>query len=398
MPDPRRLVAKHHALVTSALTAMLLGLPVAGPLVTATALPAPSQRVTAVVDRVTGQLIDPRTGLKIDPADGVLEPVTGQLIDPVTGTVIPPEHALLGLPILPASEGAGTSARLDETRDEVEGSVGAATPGASEYTQSSATARQAETASEDNPPAEPLIQPPPPAPVTAGSSTNVVGGVVDHVGSGAATVLGVVENVLNNASSRNFEPEARLANDDSTGARPDDRGHPISPSSDESTEKRLAASRDRTTSPAAPDSVRSGRRDEVGAVGSSTDPAEQVAQPGTVTGLAPEGTRQPPWYSATPTLDGLRSQSDLLLRGLALLPQVGIPPEVSSPVVTDDRSTTTSVPLAKAPAATTGLHRLISLVNERLPSWLLATGTAGFILLVLGGAGFISAYRRRHEP
>ncbi|MGH8899786.1 MAG: hypothetical protein ACRDZ4_22820 [Egibacteraceae bacterium] len=109
MAQPRISGAKNRSIVTIGVTAALLSLPLAAPIVAAAAnspfqslafeslQPETSQprgvrpvtRPVAVVDKATGRLIDPKTGTMIDRAKAVLDPATGEFIDPVTGVLLP---------------------------------------------------------------------------------------------------------------------------------------------------------------------------------------------------------------------------------------------------------------------------------------------------------------------
>jgi hypothetical protein len=99
--QPRSSGTKNGSIFTMSVTAALLSLPMAVPIVAAEAgspiQPSPSESLhvhavtppVAEVDTTTERLIDPKTGTVIDRAKGVLDPATGKLVDPVTGVILP---------------------------------------------------------------------------------------------------------------------------------------------------------------------------------------------------------------------------------------------------------------------------------------------------------------------
>lgn len=348
MAQPRFSGAKDRSIVTIGVTAALLSLPLAAPIVTATAdspfrplrfeerqrlnvrqVARPVARPTAVVDKATGRLVDPKTGAVIDRAEAVLDPATGKLIDPVTGVIIPFDAT----PALPVVEHPASRAAKPQAAAPHKSVLPAGTPDTG-----------------------PLA---------------VLGPTGDLLLSADAMVAGVVDEVLDASSDGGLLPLASLLGGDNASAGESDGS---------SSEGSRSVGGDKGTH-AAP--APNGDARTVGPA-SGSDAVE--AQPGAVTrGASVGGASGATHLLGAPALSALHPQ-DLEA------PQVSAPADFDpSSVAVEDR------PAAERQLATgqvTATPR--SGVFNETPAWLVSTASG--LLLIVGGTSFAYATRRlRHR-
>ncbi|MGH8903488.1 MAG: hypothetical protein ACRDYA_17905 [Egibacteraceae bacterium] len=348
MAQPRFSGAKDRSIVTIGVTAALLSVPLAAPIVTAAAdspfqplrleegqtlkegrVARPVARPTAVIDKATGRLVDPRTGAVIDRAEAVLDPATGKLIDPVTGAIIPSDTTP-ALPALghPASRAAKPPAAVPHKSVLPAGA----------------------------PAAGPLAVPQP---------------TDDLLLSANAMVAGVVDEVLNASSDGGLLPLASLLGSDNASAGESGASSGDSPSAGGGTRAHAAPAPNgdaRTVGPA-----------------SGSDAVE--AQPGAVArGASVGGASGAPHLLGAPALSGLHSShGGLQPQGLEASPQVRAPAGFDpSSVAVNDRTASERQLAASQVTAPPQLG-----VLAEAPAWLVPTASS--LLLLVGGTTFAYA-------
>lgn len=364
MAHPRFSGVKDRSIVTIGVTAALLSLPLAAPIVAAVAGSPlqplrlekdqllgvrsdvrPVSRPVAVVDKTTGRLIDPKTGTAIDRTKAVLDPATGALIDPVTGAIIPSDAP-------------------------VPSSLAGSAPGAAK---SSAASSQKSVLPAGAPATRSL---PAPQPAAAGGSDLLP---ADQM------VVGVVDEVLGASSDDGTTPLTPLLGDrkssDDASASDDASSGSSShgSSSDESAPARSSAKA--RTAPAPKEDART-----VGPAG-GTDAVE--VRPGALSSAPVGGTSGVPHLLGAPAFSGLRSSQSYFPQPEPEAPQVSVPTDLNDSSLVALGDLTTSEPhLATGQVTATSLPNVI---NES-PSWLVSTASG--LLLVVGGTSVVYGGRR----
>lgn len=364
MAHPRFSSAKDRSIVTIGVTAALLSVPIAAPLVTAAAdspfqplrlektplldarpVTRPVTRPVAVVDETTGQLVDPKTGNVIDRAKAVIDPATGKLIDPVTGAIIPSD-VLAPVTRPPVSPAAKSQAATPQKPSSPAGAVATG----------------------------PLAVPPAPA-----------GDASELLPPADQMVVGVVDEVLGATSDGSFQPLTSLLGDRKSSSDADSQdGASTGSSADGSASTRSQAAA--RAVPAPSDEARTI------ALASGSDAVE--VQPSAL-GAPAGGASGVPYLLGALALSGFgSSHSHVQQQELDLqAPQVSIPADSdsdsgnASPAVAN-HLTVSERHLAAGQVTATSLPGGL----DEAPSWLASTAS-GFLLLV-GGTSVVYGTRR----
>jgi hypothetical protein len=343
---------KDRSLITIGVTAALLSVPLAAPIVAAAADSPfqalglkesqplslrPVTRRVAVVDKAVKPLVDPKGDTVVDRAGAVLDPVTGKLIDPVTGAVIPSETPADSPAARPASKTA--KSRVESPREPV----------------SPASALSAESLTPSQP-AGTLVAP------------------------ADATVVNVVDEVLGASSDSPLHPvtsllgDANLLGNDAGGS-----------SSNEDSEPEPARHGEVSRTTPAPDDDVDART--VGPAGDSDVVEVQPDARSSSTSVG--GASGVPHLLGVSTLSGLYSSQSYFSQEDLRAPEVSTPAEPA-----DAPSAVSGGLVASERRPTVGRVTATSLpdILDETPSWLVSTASG--LLLVIGGASVVYGTRR----
>jgi hypothetical protein len=366
--QPRFSDAKDRSIVTIGVTAALLSLPLATPIVAAAAgspfqplleknqplskslsVRRPVARPVAVVDKATGQLVDPETGTVIDRTKAILDPATGKLIDPLTGAVIPSD-ALARPPVArPAAQPQARRA-AKSTKSQAASPKQPVSPADASSTGSLAV--------------------PEPAPADGN----------DLLAPADKMVVGVVEEVLTTSSDGNLQSLTPLLGDS-------DSSHDASLSDDATDGSSSTDSVPASSGASTRDVSVSSHDSRTVGLASGSDAVE--VQPDAFEPTSVGGTSGVPHLLGAPVLSGLHSSRSTFLQQDLEVPQISMPADFdhASSMTADDLTTSERQFVAGKVTATP-----LPKVFDEAPTWLVSTASG--LLVVVGGAGVAYGTRR----